>query len=604
VAAGETGLEVRLLGPVEARRDGAPLALGGGRQRALLAALALRRGQVVSTDRLIDELWGEHPPETAATALHGLVSQLRKALEPDRAHPTVVVTRPPGYVLALESEGVDAERFERLVAAGNEALESGRSDDARRALAEALALWAGTALAGVEQPFARAEAHRLDELRLHAQEERIDADLALGHAAAVVPELEALIEREPLRERPRAQLMRALYASGRQAEALDAYREARARLHDELGIEPGPELRELERRILSQDPELASASWLQRRRARRVRRRALVLGGLGAVLVAAGIGTAFLVRGEEPAAVVARANSVAVVDPGSNRVVDAIPVGAQPTAVVVGHGSVWVANTADGTVTRIDERSREVVGSVGVGAPASSLTVSEDAVWVGNGSAGTVSRIDAATNAVDTMDVSLRPDDIVKDTVYGVATAAGSLWVGVGRTVLRLDPQTGARLARIDLGAVPLALAGSDEALWIAAGDERLIRIDPITNRPGASAEIAFPRDTAVDADRVWVIQGNFQRAAVSAFDADSLAPRGLIELGAGTPSDVYPNALALGGEAVWVALQRYDVPSELLRIAPTTGGQEPARIPLAADPTDVAVGDDRVWVTLRAPPG
>jgi DNA-binding SARP family transcriptional activator len=603
VAAGRPGLEVRLLGPVEARRGGAPLALGGGRQRALLAALALRRGQVVSTDRLIDELWGEQPPETAATALHGLVSQLRRALELDRAHPTVVVTRPPGYVLALEPDDVDAERFERLAAVGAERLESGQPDEARRALADALALWAGPALAGVEQPFARAEAHRLDELRLHAQEERIEADLGLGHAAAVVPELEALIEREPLRERPRAQLMRALYASGRQAEALDAYRDARARLHDELGIEPGPELRDLERRILSQDPALASASWLQRARVRRVRRRALVLGVLGAVLVAAGIGTAFLVRGDEPAAVVARANSVAVLDPGSNRIVEAIPVGAQPTAVVVGHGSVWVANTADGTVSRIDEQSHEVVSSVGVGAPASSLAVSDDAVWVGNGSAGTVSRIDAATNAVDTMDVSLRPGDILKDTVYGIQFVAGSVWVGVGRAVLRLDPRTGDRQARIDLDGVPLALAAGDDALWIAAGDERLIRIDPSTNRPAASAEIAFPTDAAAGAEGVWVTQGNFQRAAISAFDAVSLAPRGLVELGAGTPSNVYPAALALGEGAVWVAEVRFGPPSEVLRFAPSGGGHEPVRIPLAAEPTDVAVGADRVWVTLRVAP-
>lgn len=601
-----SGVEVRLLGPIEACRDGESLPLGGGLQQTLLAVLALRPGEVVSSDRLIDELWGERPPETAATSLHGLVSQLRKAIEPDRGQPTVLVTRAPGYVLEIEPDAIDAVRFERLLAAGAAALERGEPRESRRLLEEALALWRGAALASVaDQPFARSEAHRLDELRLHAQEERIEAELALGRAAAVVPALEALIEREPLRERPRGQLMRALYADGRQAEALQVYRAARRTLHDELGIEPGPELRELERQILAQDPSLASPPARPFLEPARRRRRALgivMAGATAATVVAGAVAAVLLARDGRPPPLVPQPNSVAVIDPASNRIVAWIPVGARPTAVAVGHGSVWIANTEDGTVMRIDPETRTVVNTVGIGAPASSLAVSADAVWVGNGSSGTVSRIDPRSNAVDTIDVSSRPGDIVKDTVYGVAVTRGSVWVGVGRAVLRLDSRTGARLSRIELGAVPLALASGEAALWVAAGNERLLRIEPAANRVTIDADIAFPTDVAAGLGRVWVTQGNVNRAALGVFDGASLAPRGLFQLGEGLPSNVFPTAVAVMPGACWVAEARYDESSRILRFAADRLEQEPAELRVGPEPTDLAVGAGVVWVTLRRP--
>ena len=249
--AGTPELDVRLLGPIEAERDGVPATLGGPKPRALLAVLALEPGRVVSVDRLVEALWPGDPPETAAHAVQVYVSQLRKALGP------VIATRAPGYELEVAPERVDLHRFSRLTQEGRAALEGGDPAAAEGALREALALWRGPALSDfLYEPFAQTEIARLEELRTVTLEERIEADLALGRHAELVAELEALVAAQPLRERPRAQLMLALYRSGRQADALAAYRAARETLVEELGIDPGPELRELEAAILRQDVSL------------------------------------------------------------------------------------------------------------------------------------------------------------------------------------------------------------------------------------------------------------------------------------------------------------------------------------------------------------
>ena len=243
--------EFRVLGPVEASVDGEPIALPAAKPRALFAALLLDRNRVVPVSRLIDDLWGEVPPETAMKALQGYVSQLRKAIGPER-----LLTRPPGYELRVEDGELDLDRFERLAREGRELLAAGDSKAASTRLGEALELWHGAPLAEFSEPFARDAGARLEDERLAALEERIDADLALGRHARLVPELEQLVAQEPLRERPRGQLMLALYRSGRQADALELYRRTRETLSEELGIEPGLELQELERRMLQHDPEL------------------------------------------------------------------------------------------------------------------------------------------------------------------------------------------------------------------------------------------------------------------------------------------------------------------------------------------------------------
>jgi DNA-binding SARP family transcriptional activator len=251
----EAGIDFRILGPLEVWDDDRPLPLGGAKQRALLALLLLRANQVLSRDRLIDELWAERPPETATTALQVYVSQLRKALASGGGDGRQrLATRAGGYLLALAPDELDAARFERLLAEARESLTDGDPAQAAACLREALALWRGPALADFAyEPFAQAEIARLEELRLACLEERIEADLALGRQADLVGELEGLVVQQPLRERLRGQLMLALYRSGRQAEALEAYQEGRRALVDELGIEPSPALQRLEKAILVQD---------------------------------------------------------------------------------------------------------------------------------------------------------------------------------------------------------------------------------------------------------------------------------------------------------------------------------------------------------------
>ena len=243
-------MEYRILGPLEVEQDGQLLPLGGAKQRGVLALLLLSANTVLPRERLIDELWGDEPPDTARTALQVHVSQLRKTLGRE-----VIVTQAPGYLVHVGPDELDADRFADLVAQGRRA----DSAEAAELLREALALWRGSVLAELD-PVGRPERLRLDEERLAVLELRIDADLELGRHADLVPELEALVHQHPLRERLRGQLMLALYRSGRQADALAVYRSGRLLLGEELGLEPGEHLRRLERAILEQDPSLAGTS--------------------------------------------------------------------------------------------------------------------------------------------------------------------------------------------------------------------------------------------------------------------------------------------------------------------------------------------------------
>jgi len=241
-------MEFRLLGPLEVAEQDRLLSLGGVKQRSVLAILLLNANQVVSADRLIDELWPDTPPATAAKSVQVYVSRLRKELGPGR-----LVTRAPGYVLVVERSELDLARFEQLLQEASRADSRGASQKLR----EALGLWRGTGLADLAyEPFAQAHVARLEELRLVALEQRVDADLATGHHAELVGELQALVADHPLRERLRCQLMLALYRSGRHAEALDIYQQARRALSDGLGLEPSEELKRLELAILQHDPAL------------------------------------------------------------------------------------------------------------------------------------------------------------------------------------------------------------------------------------------------------------------------------------------------------------------------------------------------------------
>ena len=248
----EQATEFRVLGPLEVTDGGRSVPLGSGRQPLLLSCLLLRANEVVSRDQLIDALWGEQPQKTSRNALQVLVHALRKRLGQDR-----IGTEGPGYRLRVEPGELDLERFERLFAQGRAALASGDADAAASLLRDALGLWRGPALADVAyEAFAQTDIARLEELRLVALEERVEADLALARHAELVPELEALVADHQLRERLHGQLILALYRSGRQTDALATFRRIRRALSEELGLEPGPELQELQQAILRQDAAL------------------------------------------------------------------------------------------------------------------------------------------------------------------------------------------------------------------------------------------------------------------------------------------------------------------------------------------------------------
>src|SRR2546421_9598153 len=240
--------EFRILGPLEVADGEEVLPLTGQKQRALLALLLLNPNRVVSTDRIMDALWGEQVPRTAATSLQNFVSQLRKLLGSD-----VLVTKPPGYQLRVAADQLDLEKFVHLVEESRGEPAAERTTTLRRALA----LWRGPPLADLGfEAFAQSEIARLEELRLAALEDQVDAELEGGGHSALVGELEAYADEHPLRERLRSQLMLALYRSGRQAEALQIYHDTRRVLVDELGIEPSPTLQQLHGAILRQDPRL------------------------------------------------------------------------------------------------------------------------------------------------------------------------------------------------------------------------------------------------------------------------------------------------------------------------------------------------------------
>ncbi|MGE5273911.1 MAG: BTAD domain-containing putative transcriptional regulator [Verrucomicrobiota bacterium] len=592
-------MEFRLLGPLEIVDDeGHSIAVRTGHQRALLAVLLLHANEPLSTDRLIDELWGERSPPTAAKIVQNCVSQLRRTLGDQR-----LVTRDHSYLLHVEDRELDVATFDALVKAGTDALARDRPELAAETLARALSLWRGPALADFSlDEFAQAPIRRLDELRLAAVEARIEADLADGRHTEVIGELEELVAANPLRERFRAQLMLALYRSGRQAEALDAYREARRAFAEELGLEPSEELRELERAILTHDPSLApppgpivpAPQPAEQARRLAVRPRLLVAAG-AVLLIAAGIAVAVLelTRGASVRPVAIAPDSVAVVDPKTERVVAQIPVGARPMAIAAGAGAVWVANADDETVSRIDAKTRKVVKTIGVGLPVSDIAVGEGAVWVAGGPVGKVVRIDPDTNAVvQTLDLS-GPDKLAPAGAYTLAVGAGAVWVSSGSgNILRLDPKTGALRGSVAVGQTPVevAIAGGD--VWTALLDGTTIRIEPnsklVTRMTGPSA----PLSVAAGGGFVWVGDEGPAFAPPGSPAVWRIAPATVSPLQQ-IPVRGEPIGIAVGSGAVWVACG----PGGLARIGLRTG--KVLRVLALGGPLDVAVADRLVWVTV-----
>ena len=557
-------MRFRILGPLEVWRDDTKLHLGPRKQRAVLAILLLNANRVVPTERLIDELWREKPPETARSALQVYVAALRKAFGGDAR---VLRTSGPGYVLDVDSGALDLDRFAVLRAEAQ-----ATADEERRSelLGKALELWRDRPLADLSaEPFAAEAVARLEDLRLASFEERVDADLALGRYSSLVPELEALVSAQPYRERPRAQLMVALYRSGRQADALDVYQEGRRLLMDELGLEPGDELRELERSILQHDvpaaPLPAERSDIGELKGDRPVRRSWVGAVAAAVLVAGVAGTlGFLNAGGESPRIWTSANAVGVIDPATNHLVAEVPVGAQPGPLAVGGGAVWVANLEDESVSRIDPVTRKAVKAVPAGGIPADLAFGAGAIWVFLAPSDAFTRIDPAFN--ETSLIRMRFD-----------RALGSLYN-----------------ARCGTGLSSLAIDG--QRAWIACGHTRLERVDLHTGVPSGTAfdvgGVFVPlefTDIAVGLGSAWVLN----RAANTVTEIDpatntALVPRA-ITVGRS------PYAIAVGHGSLWVANRRDDTVSRV-RLDP---GQVPAgtTIDVGDGPVDVAVGEDAVWV-------
>lgn len=594
-----TKVEFRLLGPLEVRVDGRALSLSGTQQRALLAMLLLHANEPVSPDRLVEELWGEHAPRTAPASLRVAVGKLRSLLGEE--HRARLETIPGGYRLRVEPEELDAAQFESLVAEAR----TRRPLDALALLDEALALWRGPPLA--DQPystFAQNEVRRLSELELAAREDRVEAELALGRHAEVVPELQSLVAEHPLRERLRAQLMLALYRSGRQAEALGVYRQGRRALKAELGLEPGQELRRLEQEILNQSPDLGAAEGTIGSRSLQAASHArprVLLTLLVTLLLAAGALAAFVAwqrtRSSPPPAAMP-AHSLVAIDASTNAVAR-IPMDWTPSALALGSHTIWALDYEDQVVAEIDPRASRVEKAIGLGAGPTSVGVGAGAVWVLGSDRGDVFQIDPAFGVLrgsKRLPFGHSHETSVGDPT-GIAATGRAVWVDDGFTLSRVDPATGRAVQRVPIGAELDGVAVGAGSVWAIRGEPAvLLRIDARTGAVRARIPIArrrgptepFPIGLAVGAGAVWVLNGN--TGTVTRVD-----PR--LDAVVATISRVSLNAtrIAASPGAVWVA----DVDgSAVLRIDPATN-RVASTIPVGGTPRALVAGRSGVWVAV-----
>jgi DNA-binding SARP family transcriptional activator len=583
-----SGLRYLILGPLEVRDGKNEIALRGGQQRKLLAILLLHDGEVVSSDRLIDELWAGKPPNTATKALQGYVSSLRKQLGPE-----TVETVGAGYRLKVASEQLDVHEFEQLLAEARP-LERGA---AAAKLQEALALWRGPALCDFAyDDFAQREIERLEELRQAGIERRINLELALGHHDDLVPELEALVRAHPLHERLRGHLMVALYRSGRQAEALDVYSDGRAVLLDELGLEPSEELQSLQRGILAHDPSLEAPPRVDTPRAggrgRPAKDRKL-RGPLVAIVVGLAIlgaaAVAIVLSQDRTATIVVPPNSVARIAESGDRIESYAAVGAEPVAVAVGVGGVWVANAGDGTVTRLDPATGKFVRNYAIGPndDVSDIAVGFGSVWVADGNGGTVTPIDPRLGVEPPIRPPGRPT-IAPTAVYFVAVGSGFVWATRGAELLRIDPHTKQVDGHVTVG-VPTGLTTGGGSVWVTTQSEKVLRIEPRTlQHPDSLSLSEGAAEPEYLGGSLWV---NYQ-GKVQEIDPISFSPTGAVLNLSG-----FPTSLTTGAKTLWAL----NTNSDLSRFVPGESKRATAFIHVGRHASDVAVGSGAAWVAVSA---
>jgi YVTN family beta-propeller protein len=578
-------MEFVILGPLDVRDDGRRLTLGGPKQRAVLAMLLLDANRPVSRDRLIDRLWGESPPASAGHTLDDYVSRLRRTLGGNR-----IERRPAGYLIRVEPGELDLERFEVLLEQGRSAAAEGDPSQASALLGEALDLWRGRALADLEnEPFAASESQRLEERRLLAVEARIEAELELGRGGELVGELERLAPEHPFRERLLGQLMLALYRAGRQADALAAYRAGRRRLAAELGLEPSPELRELERRILTHDPALAPAAKARRAAVpRRLSRRSLAVAALALAAVGASVAA-----GAELGTGATRASNPSVAftglsefDSHVSHLIGRTPRRDWPASLAADHSSLWLAEPNASEVVRIDRGTRREIDSIPLSGTPALLALGGGAAWVASAFAGTLTRIDPATYRTTTVGLG-------GAHVAALAYGFGRLWVAdpADAELLAIDPSSGKVVRRLRVELHPTALAVGAGALWVADGAGSLTELDPRSGKPIFTVSVGHgPAAVAVGDDgAIWV--ANSLDQTVSRIDPAAGAVAATIPVGD------EPVALAVSGDSVWVAneysssVSRIDARRNAVVGTSAVGG----------GPTALAAAAGRLWVGTRA---
>ncbi len=614
-----TRIRFEVLGPLQVLLEGRPAAIGGPRQRAVLAILLINANRVIQLDRLVDTVWDGNPTEGSITTLQTYVHHLRQALEPERprgASAEVLVTRNHGYLLAVNRSEIDAAQFEDQVSTGRAALRDGRYEEATDQLKSALSLWRGPVLADLaDYEFVRTEAARLDELHLVALETRIEAELRLGHHEMLTAQLNQLVTEHPLREGLQAQRILALYRSGRQAEALAAYQQVRTRLADELGIDAGQPLAHLHQQVLNHDPALewqlrgetprlgpppasepsggppidsitGSAAPRAVKRSPLLRRRMVRVGTAAVVVAVLLVVLAVVLPSHTQNARAISGDSVGALGSDGRGASAVVPVGHGPDGVAYGADAIWVANTTDDTVSRIDPRQKRIVQTIPVGTAPGAIAVRGNDVWVANSTGGTVSRINADTNTVvQTVRVGNQP--------AAVAVGPSGLWVanaGDG-TVNRIDPSSGRVSPPVDVGDGPDGVAVGRDAVWVANGrGGTLMRVNPATGIVVKEIPVgAGPSGIALTPGAVWVANSFSQ--SVSRIDASSNEVTATVPVGDG------PRAIATSGNEVWVA-DEFD--ATVMRIDAGTG-RISRRLTLDGSPRALTSGGRRVWVSSRA---
>lgn len=592
-------MEFRILGPLEVVEDGSPVALGTLKERLVLGVLLLHANEFVSRERLIDDLWGEAPPPTARKAVNVYLSKLRKVLARNGDDP--IETASGGYRLRVEPAQIDAGRLQQLLGEARESVSGGELEDAAERLTEALGLWRGPTLAGLQlESVGRDEVARLDELRIAALMDRIDCDLALGRQEQVLGELNVLVREHPLRERLRAQQMLALYRADRQADALEAYAEARHTLVDDLGIEPSEALQRLQQAILRHDPSLetpegtAAVNGLAASESAPTaaiptidvhagkgsrRRRRLALAAL--VLLAASAATAVILSASAGAAPRIVANSLVELNPHTGKPILVARVGSLPGPIAITPTAIWTANLGSDDVSRYDLRTHKVdTRGVTPGQPFDIVFDRGGNAWVTN------------TPAND--------EPVRRSVVIRLGSGTGGTSPGpIGPS--RVDP--------VDF---PLPMAGFEafgsDHVWIVVGfhgplpgDNRVAVVDvrdsqvSVLHLDESATSVAYGYDTA------WIgtYGANFGSTTdnrIEAFRAGHSKPKKIVLVKNG--ANWGPVSIAVGDGAVWAATC-CDSGNQLWKINPIT-----LRVVLRVDipavnggAGELAVGAGGVWM-------